>query len=123
MTDLFRVVILLLRLTKDIQYSRLLVMIIIVAGIISGLSNTALDRYHQFGAEQNRGSDICPGVGFWRALPGAGFHAVRFRGSVGPPDEKSHGEFAFAPVPQNINRAVERAGAAWFAPIVCDSHR
>jgi putative ATP-binding cassette transporter len=42
MTDLFKVVILLVRLTKDIQYSRLLVTIILVAGIISGLSNTAL---------------------------------------------------------------------------------
>jgi putative ATP-binding cassette transporter len=42
MTELFKVVILLVRLTKEIQYSRLLVMIIIVAGIISGLSNTLL---------------------------------------------------------------------------------
>ncbi len=42
MTDLFKVVILLVRLTKDIQYSKLLVMIILVAGIISGLSNTVL---------------------------------------------------------------------------------
>jgi putative ATP-binding cassette transporter len=42
MTELFRVVILLVRLTKDIQHSRLLVTIILVAGIISGLSNTAL---------------------------------------------------------------------------------
>jgi putative ATP-binding cassette transporter len=42
MTDLFKVVILLVRLTKDIQYSRALVGIIIVAGVISGLSNTVL---------------------------------------------------------------------------------
>lgn len=42
MTDLVKVVILLVRLTKEIQHSRLLVMIIIVAGIISGLSNTVL---------------------------------------------------------------------------------
>jgi putative ATP-binding cassette transporter len=42
MTELFRVVILLVRLTKEIQHSRLLVTIILVAGIISGLSNTAL---------------------------------------------------------------------------------
>ncbi len=42
MTDLFKVVTLLLRLTRDVQYSRLLVMIIIAAGIISGLSNTVL---------------------------------------------------------------------------------
>ena len=42
MSDLFKVVVLLVRLTKDIQYSRLLVMIILVAGIISGLSNTVL---------------------------------------------------------------------------------
>src|ERR1044071_1504230 len=42
MTELFRGVILLVRLTKDIQHSRLLVTIILVAGIISGLSNTAL---------------------------------------------------------------------------------
>ena len=42
MTDLFKVVVLLLRLTKDIQHSKLLVVIIIVAGIISGLSNTVL---------------------------------------------------------------------------------
>ena len=42
MSDLFKVVILLVRLTKDVAYSRLLVMIVIVAGIISGLSNTVL---------------------------------------------------------------------------------
>lgn len=42
MTDLFKVVVLLVRLTKDIPYSRLLVMIVIAAGIISGLSNTVL---------------------------------------------------------------------------------
>src|SRR5690349_360692 len=42
MTDLFKVVILLLRLSKDIAYSRTLVAIIIVAGLISGLSNTLL---------------------------------------------------------------------------------
>ena len=42
MSDLFKVVILLVRLTKDVPYSRLLVMIVIVAGIISGLSNTVL---------------------------------------------------------------------------------
>ncbi len=42
MTDLFKVVILLLRLSKDIAYSRSLVAIIIVAGLISGLSNTLL---------------------------------------------------------------------------------
>ena len=42
MTNLFKVVILLLRLTKDIQYSKPLVAIIILAGLISGLSNTLL---------------------------------------------------------------------------------
>lgn len=42
MTDLFKVVILLLRLSKDIAHSRLLVAIIILAGLISGLSNTLL---------------------------------------------------------------------------------
>lgn len=42
MAELFKVVILLVRLTKDIQYSKLLVMIILVAGMISGLSNTVL---------------------------------------------------------------------------------
>jgi putative pyoverdin transport system ATP-binding/permease protein len=42
MTELFKVVVLLVRLTKDIQYSRPLVMIVIAAGIISGLSNTVL---------------------------------------------------------------------------------
>lgn len=42
MTDLFKVVILLLRLSKEIPRSRALVTIIIVAGLISGLSNTLL---------------------------------------------------------------------------------
>lgn len=42
MSDLFKVVILLLRLSKDIPRSRVLVAIIIVAGLISGLSNTLL---------------------------------------------------------------------------------
>lgn len=42
MSDLLRVVSLLLRLTKDVQYSKPLVAIIIAAGIISGLSNTVL---------------------------------------------------------------------------------
>ena len=42
MTDLFKVVILLVRLTREVQYSRLLVTIVIVAGVISGLSNTVL---------------------------------------------------------------------------------
>ena len=42
MSDLFKVVVLLVRLTKDIQHSKLLVTIILVAGIISGLSNTVL---------------------------------------------------------------------------------
>lgn len=42
MTELFKVVVLLVRLTKDIQYSRSLVVIVIVAGILSGLSNTLL---------------------------------------------------------------------------------
>jgi putative pyoverdin transport system ATP-binding/permease protein len=42
MTDIVRVIFLLLRLTKQIQYSRLLVWIIILAGVISGLSNTLL---------------------------------------------------------------------------------
>ena len=42
MTDLFKVVVLLVRLSKDIPYSKPLVTIIIVAGVISGLSNTLL---------------------------------------------------------------------------------
>lgn len=42
MRDLFKVVILLLRLSKDIPRSKALVAIIIVAGLISGLSNTFL---------------------------------------------------------------------------------
>jgi putative pyoverdin transport system ATP-binding/permease protein len=42
MTDLFKVVILLLRLSKDIAHSRSLVAIIILAGLISGLCNTLL---------------------------------------------------------------------------------
>jgi putative ATP-binding cassette transporter len=42
MTDLFKVVILLVRLSKDIPYSKPLVTIIIVAGLISGVSNTLL---------------------------------------------------------------------------------
>jgi putative ATP-binding cassette transporter len=42
MTDLFKVIVLLLRLSKDIAYSRSLVAIIILAGLISGLCNTLL---------------------------------------------------------------------------------
>lgn len=42
MTDLFKVVVLLLRLSKNIHRGRTLVWIIILAGIISGLSNTLL---------------------------------------------------------------------------------
>lgn len=42
MTELFKVVILLLRLSKQVAHSRALVAIIIVAGLISGLSNTLL---------------------------------------------------------------------------------
>ncbi|HEX2271137.1 MAG TPA: cyclic peptide export ABC transporter [Pyrinomonadaceae bacterium] len=42
MIELSKVVILLLRLTKDIAHSRALVAIIILAGLISGLSNTLL---------------------------------------------------------------------------------
>lgn len=42
MADLFKVIILLLRLTKDIPHSRSLVTIITVTGLISGLSNTLL---------------------------------------------------------------------------------
>src|ERR1041384_5791673 len=42
MTELSKVVILLLRLTKDIPRSKPLVVIVIFAGIISGLSNTVL---------------------------------------------------------------------------------
>lgn len=42
MTDLFKVVTLLMRLSKDIAHSRTLVAIIIVAGLISGLTNTLL---------------------------------------------------------------------------------
>jgi putative ATP-binding cassette transporter len=42
MTELFRVVILLLRLSKDVAHSRVLVGSIILAGVISGLSNTLL---------------------------------------------------------------------------------
>ena len=42
MRDLFKVVLLLLRLTKDIPHSKLLVVILMVAGIVSGLSNTVL---------------------------------------------------------------------------------
>jgi len=42
MTELFKVVILLLRLSKEVAHSRALVAIIIVAGLISGLSNTLL---------------------------------------------------------------------------------
>ena len=42
MTELLKVVKVLVRLTKDIQHSRLLVTIVIAAGIVSGLSNTVL---------------------------------------------------------------------------------
>lgn len=42
MTELFKVVILLLRLSKDVAQSRALVAIIILAGVIGGLSNTLL---------------------------------------------------------------------------------
>ena len=42
MTDLFKVVVLLLRLSKHIQHAKPLVWIIILAGIVSGLSNTLL---------------------------------------------------------------------------------
>jgi putative ATP-binding cassette transporter len=42
MTQLFKVIILLLRLSKDIAHSRSLVAIIILAGLISGVSNTFL---------------------------------------------------------------------------------
>ena len=42
MTELFKVVILLVRLSKDIAHSRMLVAIIILAGLISGVSNTLL---------------------------------------------------------------------------------
>jgi putative ATP-binding cassette transporter len=42
MTELSRVVFLLLRLTKDIAHSKVLVAIIILAGLISGVSNTLL---------------------------------------------------------------------------------
>ena len=42
MTELFKVVSLLVRLTKEMQHARLLVTIVILAGIISGLSNTVL---------------------------------------------------------------------------------
>ena len=42
MTELLRVVILLLRVSKDVAHSRVLVGSIIVAGVISGLSNTLL---------------------------------------------------------------------------------
>ena len=42
MSELFKVVILLARLSKDVAQSRTLVAIIIVAGLISGLSNTLL---------------------------------------------------------------------------------
>ena len=42
MSGLFRVVVLLVRLTREIPHSKPLVVIIIVAGIISGLSNTVL---------------------------------------------------------------------------------
>jgi putative ATP-binding cassette transporter len=42
MTELFKVVILLVRLSKDIAHSRMLVAIIILAGVISGVSNTLL---------------------------------------------------------------------------------
>jgi putative ATP-binding cassette transporter len=42
MTELFKVVMLLLRLSKDVAHSRVLVAGIIIAGLISGLSNTLL---------------------------------------------------------------------------------
>src|SRR5215213_6212732 len=42
MSELFKVVILLVRLSKDVAQSRTLVAIIIVAGLISGVSNTFL---------------------------------------------------------------------------------
>ncbi|HEU4507794.1 MAG TPA: cyclic peptide export ABC transporter [Pyrinomonadaceae bacterium] len=42
MTELFKVVSLLVRLTKEMKHARLLVTIVILAGIISGLSNTVL---------------------------------------------------------------------------------
>ena len=42
MTELFKVIILLLRLSKDVAQSRALVAIIILAGVIGGLSNTLL---------------------------------------------------------------------------------
>jgi len=42
MTELFKVVFLLLRLSKDVAHSRALVTIIILAGVIGGLSNTLL---------------------------------------------------------------------------------
>src|ERR1051325_2911240 len=42
MTELLKVMLLLLRLSKDIAHSRTLVAIIIVAGLISGLTNTLL---------------------------------------------------------------------------------
>jgi len=42
MTDILKVVVLLLRLSKDIAHSKVLVTIIIVAGLISGVSNTLL---------------------------------------------------------------------------------
>src|SRR5258707_615014 len=42
MTELFKVVILLVRLSKDVAHSRTLVTIIILAGLISGVSNTLL---------------------------------------------------------------------------------
>src|SRR5689334_7640837 len=42
MKDLFKVVVLLLRLSKDIPHSKPLVAIILVAGLFSGLSNTLL---------------------------------------------------------------------------------
>ena len=42
MTELFKVITLLLRLSKEIDHSRALVAIIIVAGLISGLTNTLL---------------------------------------------------------------------------------
>ena len=42
MTELFKVVILLVRLSKDVAHSSTLVAIIIVAGLISGVSNTLL---------------------------------------------------------------------------------
>ncbi len=42
MTELFKVVVLLVRLSKDVAHSRTLVAIIILAGLISGVSNTLL---------------------------------------------------------------------------------